>query len=397
MRKLFSYIKDAVIRRTLSYYLLFICLGLSIGITGPTLPRLAEQTHSTIGQMGWLFLASSIGYILGTIIGGRIFDRFPGHPLMGIAQLGSAVMIALLPVAPWLWLLLCLAVLKGIADGIVNTGANILLLWTHKEKVGPFMNGLHFSFGLGAFLSPLLVAQVATTVDGYRWIYWLLASVSFMAGFVILFLPDSPNPQKHVQEHYSQSINIKGYYPFIITAMLYLFFYVGSEITYGGWIYTYAFTLNLASAVNAAYLNSAFWFSFTVGRLISIPLAVRFKPQQMIATAIAGCLVTLAFILVIPRSNLVLWLVTLGVGFCMAPLWPSGYTLAGQSLKLSATASSIILLGDSFGGMILPWLVGQIIDTSGPRAMVFVVFISIVGTLIAFSVMLRLRPVKSTL
>ena len=110
--------------------------------------------------MGLVFLVGSIGYTLGTMIGGRVFDRLPGHPVLGIAQLFAAVLIFFIPLAASLWLLLAILVCKGFAEGFVNTGANALLVWTHGEKVAPFMNGLHFFFGLGAFLSPLLVAQV---------------------------------------------------------------------------------------------------------------------------------------------------------------------------------------------------------------------------------------------
>ena len=84
----------------------------------------------------------------------------------------------------------------------------------------------------------------------------------------------------------------------------------------------------------------------------------------------------------------------IGLGFCMAPVWPTGFTLAGQSINLTGRLSGIILLGDSFGGMVLPTLVGQVIEGSGPRAMVYLVFGSLVLNLLAFTGMLRLRPVK---
>jgi len=86
-----------------------------------------------------------------------------------------------------------------------------------------------------------------------------------------------------------------------------------------------------------------------------------------------------------------LWLAALGVGFCMAPVYPSGFTLAVQGLKLTARASSVILLGDSFGGMILPWLVGQVLEATGPRAMVYLVLGSVICDLLAFVGLLRTR------
>ena len=67
-----------------------------------------------------------------------------------------------------------------------------------------------------------------------------------------------------------------------------------------------------------------------------------------------------------------------------------GFTLAGQSIKLTARISSIILMGDSLGGMVLPWLVGQIIDLTGARAMLPIVFSSLVLNLLAYIVMVRL-------
>ena len=95
-----------------------------------------------------------------------------------------------------------------------------------------------------------------------------------------------------------------------------------------------------------------------------------------------------------PGSGGVLWAAAIGLGFCMAPVWPSGFTLAGQSIHLTARLSSVILLGDSLGGMILPWLVGQVIDASGPRAMAFLVCASLALNLAAFFGMIRLRPAE---
>ena len=72
--------KNEKLRNTIAYYLLFVSLGFGLGITGPALPSLAEQTGSTLGSIGSIFLVSSLGSILGTLLGGRIFDRIErGH------------------------------------------------------------------------------------------------------------------------------------------------------------------------------------------------------------------------------------------------------------------------------------------------------------------------------
>jgi FHS family Na+ dependent glucose MFS transporter 1 len=393
--KINNFARNEAIRHTFGYYFLFICLGLDSAIIGPTLPALAAQTGSRLGQMGLLFLAGASGYTLGTMLGGRVFDRLQGHPVMGIAQLLAAVLIFFIPLAPWFWLLLVILVCKGFAEGFINTGANALLVWTHAEKVGPFMNGLHFFFGLGAFLSPFLVAQVVGLEDGYRWAYWALSAFAVLVGLRMLTMPGSPHPAQVHKVETAQSAPAPVPFALVISAMLFLFFYVGAEITFGGWVYTYAVTLKLANAVGAAYLTSAFWLAFTIGRLISIPAATRYTPRQVILAALLICLSILALGMAFSGSEVALWTMAIGLGFCMAPIWPTGFTLAGQSINLTGRVTGIILLGDSFGGMVLPSLVGKVIEGSSPHAMVYVVFGSLVLNLLAFAFMLRLHPVKT--
>ena len=394
LEKIHTFTSSEAIRRTFGYYLLFICLGLSLAITGPTLPALAGQTHTSLGGVGLLFLAGAIGNTLGTFVSGRVFDRLNGHPIMGVAELFIAAMLFLIPFTPWFWVLLVIVVCQGFAGGFINTGANTLLVWTHGEKVSPFMNGLHFSFGLGAFLAPFLVAQVIDIEGGYRLAYWALSMVTLLVGLRMITLKGSPQPTHPPNGQTARVARGPIPYPLVITALLFLFFYVGSEITFGGWVYTYAVTLKLASAAGAAYLTSAFWLAFTIGRLISIPAATRFTPKQVILAALFGCISVLALGIFFSGSSRALWLMAVGLGFCMAPIWPSGFTLAGQSINLTGRVTGIILLGDSLGGMILPTLVGKVIEASSPQFMVYLVLGSLLLNLLAFIVLLRLRPSK---
>ena len=387
--------RSEAFRRTLGYYSLFICLGLSTAVIGPTLPSLAAQTHTRLGSMGLMFLFGSAGYTLGTIIGGRILDRVRGHPVLGIAQLCAGVSIFFIPTAPWFWLLLAIVAFKGFAEGFVNTGANLLLTWTHGEKVSPYMNGLHFFFGLGAVGAPLLVAQGAGIATGYRWVYWALTAFMLLVGVRMLTLPGSPRPVSQSEGKKVEFTNIRKFYLLVGMAALLLFFYVGAEITFGGWVYTYAVTLHLASAAGAAYLNSGFWLAFTLGRLLSIPAATRFTPRQILPVVLIACLFFLATGLLFPGSRTILWVMTLGLGFCMAPVWPTGFTLAGQSIPVTGRISGMVLLGDSFGGMVLPWLVGQVIGSAGPAVMVPLIFGSLALCFLAVLILLRLGLKKA--
>lgn len=374
---------------TLGYYLLFISLGFGLGITGPALPSLAAQTGSSLGEIGAIFLLGALGGMLGTALSGRIFDRVRrGHRVLGLAQLASALLLATIPLAGNLPLLLLIFFISGLPVGIVNTGANTLLMWTHGKKAGPYINGLHFAFGLGAFLAPTVFAQVLKMGGGYQHAYWVLASLAVPIGLLLLILPGSPGLVEQQEERAQPAVNLRQIMPIIMVAMLFLFFYVGSELAYGNWIYTYALTLNLADATRAAYLTSGFWLAFTIGRAISIPVAARFKPVQILTVAFVGGLGALALVILFPHSLTMLWAATVAVGFFMAPVWATGYNLVGQSIKLTATVSSIIILGDSFGGVVLPWLTGRAIERFGAQMMPWLVFVSFAINGLVFVIML---------
>jgi fucose permease len=377
--------------QTLAYYCLILCLGLNMAVLGPTLPALAAQTHAPLGDMGRLFLAGALGAALGTLLGGRLLDRLPGHVVLGTAGIAAGILMGCIPAARTLGWMLAIAGAKGFAEGILNNGANTLMVWTHREKVSPYMNGLHFSFGLGAFLSPLLVAQVVEIPGAYRWIFVGLGALMAMAGLRAATLPGSPRAAHPSQDEAGTAGPHRIPASIILTAALFLFFYVGAEIAFGGWIYTYTVELALAPAAQAAYITSGFWLAFTIGRLVSVPLATRYTPSQLIAAALLGCVVFMSIVVMFADSAAALWVAALGTGFCMAPVYPSGFTLAVQGLRLTARASGVILLGDSFGAMILPWLVGEVLGAAGPRAMVYLVLGSLAFDLVAFAALLRAR------
>ena len=380
------------VRRSIGYFALFTCLGLDASVVGPTLPALANQTGSSVGEMGLAFLLGAMGVTVGTLLGGWLFDWAPGRIVLGLAEMLSATLLMLVPHIPWLGVLMPVFVVKGVAGGIVLTGANTLLLWTHGGKAGPFLNALHFFWGLGAFLSPFLLGLLITAGGVYSEAYLILAIFDFSVGAAVLVYLRPPLAVRgeHADVATSRAAG-RLLIPIVLAAMLFLFFYVSAELTFGGWIYTYAVTLGLADAAAAAYLTSLFWFAFTVGRLVSIPVAIRHSPAQILVAAIAGCTFFMGLLVVFPGSTVVLWVAAGGVGFSMAPMWPGGYTLAVQSIRLTARVSSAILLGDSIGSMVLPGLTGLFMERAGAAAMTFLVLGSIGATFVAFLAILAFR------
>ncbi|HJR78904.1 MAG TPA: MFS transporter [Anaerolineales bacterium] len=380
---------------TIAYYLSFVLLGATTAASGPSLPRLAERTASGLDQISLIFVFGSLGYLIGSFLGGRAYDRLPGHKLMAISLLALALISALIPIAPALWLLLAAMFLSGFASGIVDVGCNTLLLWTHGNKAGPFMNGLHFFFGVGSFIAPLILARVLLQTGDILWLFWSMAIACLPVAILCWFLPQ---PSSHTQAQESD----KASFPVLPVLLIVILFilYVGLELGFANWIYTYALSLELGDAVTSAYLTSGFWGAFTLGRLLGIWVSTRARSLTILYTDLVGCAVSAIIIMLWKESPLALWVGSLGLGLAMASIFPTILMLAGERIQVTGAITGWFLVGAGAGSMLLPWLIGQIFVQTGPQALTTVLLVDI--TLLTLVLLLvvgqrAVRPIEPAL
>lgn len=361
---------------TIAYYLSFIILGMTTAASGPSLLKLAEHTSSGLDRISLIFIFGSLGYLIGSYLGGRAYDRFSSHKLLSMTLLLIAIASVWIPNARSLGLLLAAMFLSGFASGIIDVGGNALLLWTHGEKSGPFLNGLHFFFGVGSLIAPLVLAQVLLQTGDIHWMYYFFAVVSLPLLIWFWFLPE-PHKPVHVDDETNSSFPVT----IVVLTLVLFFLYVGLELGFGNWIYTYALSLGLGTTVTAAYLTSAFWGSFTFGRLLAVWISTRARPIVIMAIDLLGCILSTMIILLWKESILALWIGTVGLGISMASIFPTIILLAGERMRITGTITGWFLVGSGAGSMLLPWLIGQIFARTGPQAMNTVLLVDIVLTM----------------
>ena len=369
---------------TAGYFGTFVVLGMASAALGPTLPALAANTQTSLGLISLLFTAHSLGYLLSAIFGGRLYDRLPGHRVLVACLLVTAAMLALIPLIPELWLLFVILLVEGVATGTLDIGGNTLLVWFHRDRVGPFMNALHFFFGMGAVLSPIIIAQLVALSGGITWAYWTLALLALPAALWLLPRPSPTAPATSEDEP-------TGGVKLVLVALvaLFLFLYVGAEVGFGGWVYTYALTLGLGTATSAAYLTSAYWGALTLGRLLGIPVAARVRPRWILTGSLLGALLSIGLILLWPQSTVVLWAGAIGMGLFTGPIFATVMVLAGRHMTITGQITGGFFVGASLGGMFLPWLIGQLFVPAGPQVMLVAVLVDLVLALGALAVFLR--------
>uniref|UniRef100_A0A7C4PF01 MFS transporter n=1 Tax=Anaerolinea thermolimosa TaxID=229919 RepID=A0A7C4PF01_9CHLR len=370
--------------KTLIYYAAFIALGLTTASLGPTLPGLAETTRTDISRISFLFVMRSLGYLLGSINAGRLYDKKPGNPVMALALFFAGALLVAVPVIPYLWLLAIVILLIGFTEGTVDVGGNTLLVWLHQDRVGPYMNGLHFTFGIGALLSPVIVAQAISLSGSYRWAYWVLGLIMIpIAAWIIRV----PSPHFHKDE--SRPVESRTNTYLLILLVMFFFLYVGAESSFGGWVYTYTINMGLGTETSAAYITSLFWGALTIGRLLAIPIASRLRPGAMLGIDLAGCVISLGMINLFSSSQTILMIGTIGTGVFMASIFPTLINLAQQKMQITGRITSWFFVGASSGGMFLPWIIGQFFTPVGPRITMLAILISVLVSTVIFLLVLR--------
>lgn len=363
------------------YFMVFIALGLSTGSVGPSLANLAVHTGVALAAISIVFTARSLGYMIGSLISGRAYDRIKGHPIIVMACALLASMFIATPLITQLWPLVAAMFVLSLAEGAIDVGGNTLVVWTIPGNVTPFMNALHFFFGVGAFISPIIIAQSITLTGDVNWAFWAIGLLTLPMLVWHLRVPSPAHPTSAIAGVESRPAMR---WPLVLLIAVYFFLYVGMEIAYGGWIASYAVAIGYGDAAAAAVLTSAFWGALTVGRLLSIPIGSRFKPSTILWADLILCGGFVVLMLFGHGATWVLWAGTIGIGVGMATMFPTMISYAETRMKITGKVTSIFLTGSSIGGMTLPLFTGLLFESAGPQIMLWVVLVATILTALSF-------------
>ena len=380
------------IAQTIVYFIVVTGFGLVMSALGPVLPDLAEKTQASLARIGLLFTLRALGAFFGSLLGGRIYDRLPGHPVMAVGMFVLAASFAFVPFVNSFVLLLLLGLLMGFAGGVLLVGANTLLVWVHADNVGPWMSGMSFFNGMGGFFAPVIIAGFLRMMGNFSGAFWVTGLLLAVAGAWMWFVP---SPDIRRTEVVSGSTGRIPYGIVLVFALIFLL-YGGAEISFSSWLYTFVVSLHPDAAAVAVMLNSAFWLAMAAGRLLAIPIAARLRPRIILAIDFLGGLASLAVILTLADSLTALWAGTIGLGLSLASMFPVLLDFIDRRIKINGTINGIFLSAVSIGAMFFPWLSGVMFDAQGPKATMFVILSSLLAAAVITGAMMRVPHAEKT-
>ncbi|KFV64276.1 Sodium-dependent glucose transporter 1, partial [Dryobates pubescens] len=312
---------------------------------------------------------------------------------------------------PWCKEALLLTVLMsviGAAMGVLDTGGNVVILSTWGVESGPHMQALHFSFAVGAFLAPLLAkmalggsdskglpvaeqtnqsvlrpvptapaapaATAATAAPAatappapqhhgadFLWSYIVIGTylLGVSVFFFVLYSKASSTREKS-QASVQKKVYARYHYALLGLLFFFFLFYVGAEVTYGSYIFTYAKVFAEMKDSEAATLNSVFWGAFAVCRAVAIFCATCLYPGTMIVLSLMGSAVSSFCLVFFAGRPASLWLGTAIYGASMATVFPSGISWVEQYTVVQGKAASLFVVGAALGEMCIPAVVGYL-------------------------------------
>ena len=166
---------------------------------------------------------------------------------------------------------------------------------------------------------------------------------------------------------------------------VYFFNLLGGEKLYGSFVRTIGVDVFELDKTNASYLNSVFWVSLTVGRLVGSIVSRHVPVQTLLLFQVVAHLGSVTAIYMLALSNVKLfWLLTIVEGFLVAPLYPLGIAYGDSQINMSGFCLMIVTFTGSFGDMSYLWTGGSVYDTYGPTAVLALV--NITGVLMVLAV-----------
>ncbi len=336
---------------TIAGFAVFLLLGVVIASYGPSIPHITQRFHVTVSVAGLIVSANFLGEVIGLMALGLTHARWSiGRRLTAGTVVFGVGLLAASAAPTWPLVLLAVFVLGVGAGGLVVL-VNLFYA-TRYGRRSPAMLGLvNTAYGVGTFLGPALVGLTG----GYSIVFAVVgAGVLLCVVFLRRAVDEETAPAVAPPELSARTLGL------VATFALMLLVYEGLEAGVGTWEATDLITLGW-SAQFAAGATSVFWGAFTLGRVLTAPLAVQWSPQRILVPAFVISVVLLLGI----RAGIAPPLLFALVGLCAAPVFPVVVSWMTRVIPNATTLVTYAILGAVIGSALIPAVLGGLIGLAG--------------------------------
>jgi fucose permease len=347
----------------------FVLIGATDGATGVLLPSL--QTHYGVGKgvISLLFLALTAGYIVAAFGSGLLAAILGERRFLMLGAGAFALGALLVSLRPPFALALLTMIGFGFGFAIIDAGLNTAV--TAMPESTTRLNNLHAFYGIGGFLGPIIAAAILTRGLPWNAVYalWCACGLLLAIGFALVFDAGPPDARQSAAHATGASLLTAILRLRLIwLAAVFMLFYVGAEISLGGWTYSFLTEVRHHGDLLSGWSVSGYWLGITLGRLTLARLAARFAvgDAALIRYCLIGAGAGVICIWLAPLPALAafgLWL----AGFSLGPIYPTTIALLPGFVpaRLVPSAVGFVAALGSMGAALFPSLAGNLAQVIG--------------------------------
>jgi MFS transporter, FHS family, glucose/mannose:H+ symporter len=352
----------------------FMVMGMIVLSFGAIMPYMRATYHLSYEQGGSLLALLAAGNLIFGFLGGSLSDRIGLKRILILGNAFFVVGMCTIGLSQSTAMLLAGVFIAGAGWGTCNTIINLIVNdYVHGD--GKIMSLLHMTFGFGAVAIPILSGIMIHQGLPWQSVMLVLAVAAAIGLIFATRMPvDSTQKEGQTQKVSVKSI-MKNWQLYVFMAIL--FFYVGSESAFNGWLVTYLVNGLGFSQVLAQNILSIMWVVIIVGRYINSILSQKFKKEDIILVSSIGSLLMVLLFINVKSPVMVIVAIAL-MSSMFSGIYPLTIANANPIIKGSGTAGAMITSCGGLGAAVIPYISGRVAEKSGVMGMITTILVSLV-------------------
>lgn len=358
-------------------YLIFISLGLPDSLLGSGWPAMHVAFSVPSSYAGYVSMTISFMTIISALLSPMMIKRLHTKWIVIVSIFLTIVGLMGFSVSTAYAMLFVFAVPYGLGAGAIDASVNH---YVANHYSGSVMNFLHCFYGLGAVISPNIMAVALSRArwnEGYRWTAYIQI---FILLICIISLPLWKKNETDRQEEKEETAGIREALkrPGVVLTLIAFFAYCSGEATCFLWTSSYFAGVKegLSDRLIASF-GSLIFGGLMLGRMISGFVSNRLGDRRLIRI---GILVEVLGILLamIPVGSYIpaaIGFVVIGMG--MGPVYPAIQHMAPTNFgeKYSASVIGLQMASAYVGSTLMPMVFGNLQQSIGIGIMPFYLLI----------------------
>ncbi len=349
-------------------YLIFISLGLPDSLLGSGWPKMQVAFNVPSSYAGYVSMTISFMTIISALLSPRLIKRFHTKWIVIVSIFMTILGLLGFSVSKEYWMLFLIAVPYGLGAGAIDASVNHYVANHYSSSA---MNFLHCFYGVGAVISPYIMALALSKArwnEGYRWTAYVQAGILLVC---ILSLPLwKKTEETSDEEEIRNSAGIKDTLkvPGVILTLIAFYAYCSGEATCFLWTPSYfAGTKAGLSDELIASFGSLIFGGLMIGRLISGFISNKLGDRLLIRIGIAVEMLGIIMVFIPDTNYMVAAVGFVIIGTGMGPVYPAiqHMTPVNFGKRYSAAAIGLQMASAYVGSTFMPMTFGIIQEHIG--------------------------------